>query len=72
MGHGNISKKLKDYTQEELLELAILALSSNNPILLRCFVGKLPTIEELRLNKAEVEEETILQQPPPTPAKPLI
>ncbi len=68
MGHGTISKKLKDYTQEELVELAIQASLSGNQILIRCFKGSIPNIDELRISKVDNEETLISENtPPPLP-----
>lgn len=59
MSHGNVcAKRLKDHTQEELIELAILAVTSNNPGLLQCF-NTLPSYEALKSAKVDTERTVI-------------
>lgn len=47
---GSRSKPLKERTQEELRDLAIIAIESNNPNLTRLF-EQLPTLDELKNEK---------------------
>lgn len=50
---------LKDFTQAELLTLGIEARKSNNPALLRCFVG-LPLLADLVAAKVTVEQQEVV------------
>lgn len=55
VAHNNIGKKVGAHTQTELKLLAIEARKSNNPILLGCFSGELPSLEELTSDKVDAQ-----------------
>jgi|SRR5882724_9208416 len=58
--HGNVcAKKLKNYTQEELVELAILAITSNSSGLLKCFMPPLLPLKDLQSAKVDFEQERL-------------
>ena len=60
MSHGDVcNKKLKLYSQEELLELALLARKANNPALIRCFKN-LPSLADLTDEKLENEQAAVI------------
>lgn len=63
VGHNNINKKVKDHSPAELKLLAIEARKSDNRILLECFTGELPTLEELTTDKVDTQLAAITVAP---------
>lgn len=66
---GGGIKSVKDFTQSELLNMAILARKSGNPALLRCFKN-LPELQELEAAKVASEQATVTAPAKPTPPTP--
>lgn len=73
VSHNKVAAKtVAEHTQAELLQLGIIARSSNNPLLLSCFID-LPTMDELVQSKTsadlkQVKDNTLSKQVAATPA----
>lgn len=69
IGHSNISKKLGDHTEAELINLGIIARESGNPLLLGCY-EVLPTLAELKAAKTDGQLAEVKPATPVAPVKP--
>ena len=59
VSHNKVcAKTIADHSQAELVQLGIIARSSNNPLLLECFID-LPTMTELVATKTMADIKTV-------------
>jgi len=62
VSHSGTSKKLGEYSQDELVKLAITAINSGNKLLLSAFES-LPTLEELTGTKVDAAIKEVAAKP---------
>lgn len=58
IAHDNVCKPVKDHTQPELKQLAILGLKSGNPLILECFVN-LPSLADIEADNTTAQIATL-------------
>lgn len=63
ISHNNVCwKKLSEHSEKELIQLAIIALNSNNPNLKKLF-SSLPSLNELIEDKIDAEQNSLQEKP---------